>query len=82
MSPNSYYNYKKDAKRDYPKRFAGIFELIKYVYYNNNHIIDYRVIRIFMKRYSYVVFHGTQRNRSQAGYVISVNLRYFQAPSE
>lgn len=39
ISPNCYYNYKKDAKREYHKRLAHIFELIKYVYYNNNRVI-------------------------------------------
>lgn len=39
ISPNCYYNYKKDAKREYHKRLEHIFELIKYVYYNNNRVI-------------------------------------------
>ena len=29
----------KDAKREYHKRLEHIFELIKYVYYNNNRVI-------------------------------------------
>ena len=41
ISPNCYYNYKKDAKRKYHKRLADIFERIKYVYYNNNRVIGY-----------------------------------------
>lgn len=39
ISPNCYYNYKKDTKREYHKRLEHIFELIKYVYYNNNRVI-------------------------------------------
>ena len=62
ISPNCYYNYKKDAKRKYRERLAHIFELIKYVYYNSNRVIGYRAmrilsndraIRIFIKRYGY-----------------------------
>lgn len=59
ISPNCYYNYKKDAKREYHKRLAHIFELIKYVYYNNNHVIGYRAMRIFIKRYGYEVSNTT-----------------------
>ena len=51
ISPNCYYNYKKDAKREYHKRLEHIFELIKYVYYNNNRVIGYRAMCIFIKRY-------------------------------
>lgn len=50
QTPN--YNYKKEAKREYHKHLAHIFELIKYVYYNNNRVIGYRAMRIFIKRYS------------------------------
>ena len=32
-------DFKKDAKREYHKRLEHIFELIKYVYYNNNRVI-------------------------------------------
>ena len=39
ISPNCYYNYKKDTKCEYHKRLEHIFELIKYVYYNNNRVI-------------------------------------------
>ena len=53
ISPNCYYNYKKDTKREYHKRLEHIFELIKYVYYNNNRVIGYRAMRIFIKRYGY-----------------------------
>ena len=59
ISPNCYYNYKKDAKRKYRERLAHIFELIKYVYYNNNHIIGYRAMRIFIKRYGYELSNTT-----------------------
>ena len=59
ISPNCYYNYKKDAKREYHKRLAHIFELIKYVYYNNNRVIGYRAMRIFIKRYGYEVSNTT-----------------------
>ena len=38
---------KKDAKREYHKRLEHIFELIKYVYYNNNRVIGYRAMRNF-----------------------------------
>ena len=59
ISPNCYYNYKKEAKRKYHERLAHIFELIKYVYYNNNRVIGYRSMRIFIKRYGYEIslFH-------------------------
>lgn len=59
ISPNCYYNYKKEAKRKYHKRLAHIFELIKYVYYNNNCVIGYRAMRIFIKRYGYEVSNTT-----------------------
>ena len=59
ISPNCYYNYKKETKREYHKRLARIFELIKYVYYNNNRIIGYRIMRIFIKRYGYEVRNTT-----------------------
>ena len=59
ISPNCYYNYKKDAKGEYHKRLADIFERIKYVYYNNNRVIGYRVMRIFIKRYGYEVSNAT-----------------------
>ena len=42
----------KDTKREYHKRLEHIFELIKYVYYNNNNrVIGYRAMCIFIKRY-------------------------------
>ena len=59
ISPNCYYNYKKEAKRKYHKRLAHIYELIKYVYYNNNRVIGYRAMRIFIKRYGYEVSNTT-----------------------
>ena len=59
ISPNCYYNYKKDAKRKYRERLAHIFELIKYVYYNNNRVIGYRAMRIFIKRYGYELSNTT-----------------------
>ena len=59
ISPNCYYNYKKDAKRKYRERLAHIFELIKYVYYNNNRVIGYRAMRIFIKRYGYELRNTT-----------------------
>lgn len=49
----------KDAKREYHKRLEHIFELIKYVYYNNNRVIGYRVMRIFIKRYGYELSNTT-----------------------
>ena len=50
---------KKDAKREYHKRLEHIFELIKYVYYNNNRVIGYRAMRIFIKRYGYELSNTT-----------------------
>ena len=38
ISPNCYYNYLKDSKRDYKKQKAIVNEKIKYIYYNNNKI--------------------------------------------
>ena len=49
----------KDAKREYHKRLEHIFELIKYVYYNNNRVIGYRAMRIFIKRYGYELSNTT-----------------------
>ncbi|WP_370833457.1 transposase [Eubacterium ventriosum] len=49
----------KDAKREYHKRLEHIFELIKYVYHNNNRVIGYRAMRIFIKRYSYELSNTT-----------------------
>ena len=59
ISPNCYYNYKKDTKCEYHKRLEHIFELIKYVYYNNNRVICYRAMRIFIKRYGYELSNTT-----------------------
>ena len=59
ISPTCYYNYKKDTKREYRKRLTRIFELIKYIYYNNNRVIGYRTMRIFMKRYGYELSNTT-----------------------
>ena len=53
ISPNCYYNYKKDAKRKYHKHLSRIFELVKYVYYNNNRVIGYSAMCIFIKCYGY-----------------------------
>ena len=50
---------KKDIKREYHKRLEHIFELIKYVYYNNNRVIGYRAMRIFIKRYGYELSNTT-----------------------
>ena len=50
---------KKDAKREYHKRLEHIFELIKYVYHNNNRVIGYRAMRIFIKRYGYELSNTT-----------------------
>ena len=36
-----------------------LFELIKYVYYNNNRVICYRAMRIFIKRYGYELSNTT-----------------------
>lgn len=59
ISPNCYYNYKKESKRKYHERLARIVELIKYVYFNNNRVIGYRDMRIFIKRYGYEVSNTT-----------------------
>ena len=59
ISPNCYYNYKKDAKQKYHERLNHIFELIKYIYYNNNRVIGYRAMRIFIKRYGYDISSTT-----------------------
>ncbi len=53
ISLNCYYNYKKRSKHEYKGRLAHIFEIIKYVYYNNNRVTGYRTMRIFLKRYGY-----------------------------
>lgn len=49
----------KDAKREYHKRLEHIFELIKYVYHNNNRVIGYRAMRIFIKRYGHELSNAT-----------------------
>ena len=89
ISPNCYYNYKKEAKRKYHKRLAHIFELIKYVYYNNNCVIGYRAMRIFIKRYGYEVSNTTMHKymnkelnlcavimHSKPGYKTGKRIRY------
>lgn len=53
ISPNCYYNYKKGVKKKYHQRLINIFKLIKYIYYNNNRVIGYRTMRVFLKRYGY-----------------------------
>lgn len=62
ISPSCCYNYKKDTKREHHKRLEHIFELIKYVYYNNNRVIGYRAMRIFIKRYGYELSNTTITN--------------------
>ena len=59
ISLNCYYNYKKEAMREYRKRLAHIFDIIKYVYYNNNRVTGYRAMRIFLKRYGYELSNPT-----------------------
>lgn len=59
ISPNCYYNYKKEAKNEYHERLKKIFELIKYVYYNNNRVVGYRAMRVFIKRYGYKISNTT-----------------------
>ncbi|MDE6209981.1 MAG: hypothetical protein K2M73_09960 [Lachnospiraceae bacterium] len=59
ISPNCYYNYKKEAKYRYHKRLTHIFEHIKYVYYNNNRVIGYRSMRIFIKCYGFEISKTT-----------------------
>ena len=49
----------KDTKREHHKRLEHIFELIKYVYYNNKRVIGYRAMRIFIKRYGYELNNTT-----------------------
>ena len=49
----------KDTKREHHKRLEHIFELIKYVYYNNKRVIGYRAMRIFIKRYGYELSNTT-----------------------
>lgn len=51
MSPNAYYNYLKDAKREYHEQCGASYERIKYIYYNNNRTIGHRTMRIFLSRY-------------------------------
>lgn len=36
-----------------------IFELIKYISYNNNRVIGYRAMRAFLKRYGYEISNTT-----------------------
>lgn len=45
--------------RGYKKRLAHIFDIIKYVYYNNNRVTGYRAMRIFLKRYGYGLSNPT-----------------------
>lgn len=59
ISLNCYYNYKKRSKREYKEWLAHIFEIIKYVYYNNNRVTGYRTMRIFLKRYGYELSNPT-----------------------
>lgn len=51
ISPNCYYNYLKDNKRDYYEQRSIINERIKYIYYNSNKTIGYRPMKIFLQRY-------------------------------
>lgn len=51
ISLNCYYNYLKDTKRDYYEQRFMVYERIKYIYYNNNRTIGYRLMKIFLQRY-------------------------------
>ena len=53
ISPNCYYDYKKWVKKKYHQLLINIFKLIKYINYNNNRVIGYRTMRVFLKRYGY-----------------------------
>jgi transposase InsO family protein len=59
LSTNAYYNYKKNKKDNYYKKKNEIKRRIKYLYYNNNRIIGYRMMRIFLKRYGYSLSNKT-----------------------
>ena len=59
ISLNCYYHYKKEAKHEYKERLAHTFEVIKYVYYNNNRVIGYRAMCFFLKRYGHELSNPT-----------------------
>lgn len=50
--PSSYYNY-IHHKSNYYKEKKEIFELIKYIYYNNNRAVGYRQMKYYLERYGY-----------------------------
>ncbi len=59
ISTNCYYNYLKDKKHDYYEQREVIYERIKYIYYNNNRVVGYRAMRIFLSRYGIYLSNQT-----------------------
>lgn len=51
ISPNGYYNYLENNKREYYEQRDAIYERIKYIFYNNNRTIGHRPMRVFLSRY-------------------------------
>ena len=59
ISTNCYYNYLKNNKKLYNVRKNEILEHIRYIYYNNNRVVGYRPMRVFLKRYGYILSKTT-----------------------
>lgn len=50
LSPNAYYNYRKNKKDSYRQNKSQIYKQIKEIYFNNNRIIGHRGMVIFLSR--------------------------------
>ena len=89
ISPNSYYNYLKNAKGEYHEQREVIYEKIKYIYYNNNRTVGHRAMRVFLSRYGIYLSKTTVHKymnktlnltaiimRKNQGILLAKNIRY------
>lgn len=59
VSTSCYYNYLKDKKRKYRIQKKFIYEKIKYIFYNNNRVVGYRVMQKLLLRHGISLSNNT-----------------------
>lgn len=59
ISTSCYYNYLHDNKHDYHVKQAAIYEVIKYIYYNNNRVIGHRIMKVLLERKGFKLSKAT-----------------------
>lgn len=91
LSPNAYYNYRKNRKAEYKKAKEKVYENIKSIYYNNGRIIGHRWMVIFLARKNIFISKATAHKymnkelhlhavtfKSKPKYVHGEKTKYFQ----